>query len=85
MNSPYIKLEHIATRQPLAVEVNAKEYQWLAADVAFNSFGKDIDELTDMAFESMISRGVLDSDVWEQFFFEGLYARVDGRIKLITH
>ena len=77
MNSPYIKLEHIATRIPLEVKVNAKEYQLLAC----KDFNVDIDSLTDMAFDSMISRGVLDVDVWAQFFFEGLY--LDNR--LITH
>ena len=81
MKSPYIKLEHIATRTPMLIEVNAKEYQLLAS----KDFNVDIDSLSDMAFESMISRGVLESDVWDQFFFEGLYAHVDGRIKLITH
>ncbi len=61
-----IKLEHIATRQQKDIPITDREYLLLT-----NNF--NIDAASDMAFQSMIDRGVLDNEWHQDFFFEGVY------------
>ena len=61
-----VKLEHIATGQQKDIPITDREYLLLT-----NNF--NIDAASDMAFQSMIERGVLDDELHLDFFFEGVY------------
>ena len=67
-----VRLEHIATSYPSVVPINSKEYMLLT--VRDNQ-----DACSDLAFSSMISRGVLEPDWFEDYFFEGVY--YEGQLK----
>ena len=61
-----IKLEHIATGQQQDIPITNKEYLLLTNNM-------NIDVASDMAFQSMIDRSVLDDEWYRDFFFEGVY------------
>ena len=61
-----IKLEHIATGQQKDIPITDREYLLLTNNM-------NIDTASDMGFQSMIDRGVLDEEWHLDFFFEGVY------------
>ena len=61
-----IKLEHIATGQQKNIPITDREYLLLTNN-------RDIDGASEMGFQSMIDRGVLDEEWHLDFFFEGVY------------
>ena len=61
-----IKLEHIATSQQKDIPITDREYLLLTNN-------RNIDTASDMGFQSMIDRGVLDEEWHLDFFFEGVY------------
>ena len=61
-----IKLEHIATGQEKNIPITDREYLLLTNN-------RDIDGASEMGFQSMIDRGVLDEEWHLDFFFEGVY------------
>jgi len=61
-----IKLEHIATGQEKNIPITDREYLLLTNN-------RDIDGASEMGFQSMIDRGVLDDEWHLDFFFEGVY------------
>jgi hypothetical protein len=61
-----IKLEHIATGQEKNIPITDREYLLLTNN-------RDIDGASEMGFQSMINRGVLDDEWHLDFFFEGVY------------
>ena len=61
-----IKLEHIATGQQKNIPITDREYLLLTNN-------RDIDGASEMGFQSMIDRGVLDDEWHLDFFFEGVY------------
>jgi len=61
-----VRLEHIATSYQQIIPINHLEYKLLTVR-------KNHDWGSDRAFASMISRGVIDDDVFDHFFFEGVY------------
>ena len=67
-----VRLEHIATSYPEVVPINSKEYSLLTVK-------DNQDACSDLAFSSMISRGVLEPDWFEDYFFEGVY--YEGQLK----
>ena len=67
-----VRLEHIATSYPEVVPINSKEYSLLTVK-------DNQDACSDLAFSSMISRGVLEPDWFEDNFFEGVY--YEGQLK----
>jgi len=68
-----VRLEHIATSYPNVLAINSKEFMLLTQK------GKNVDECSDLAFGSMISRGVLEPNWFEDYFFEGVY--YEGQLK----
>ena len=60
------KLEHIATGQQKDIPITNREYLLLTNNM-------NIDTASDMGFQSMIDRGVLDNEWHLDFFFEGVY------------
>ena len=67
-----VRLEHIATSYPSVVPINSKEFMLLTVK-------DNQDACSDLAFSSMISRGVLEPDWFEDYFFEGVY--YEGQLK----
>ena len=61
-----IKLEHIATGQQKNIPITDREYLLLTNN-------REIDGASEMGFQSMIDRGVLDDEWHLDFFFEGVY------------
>ena len=61
-----VKLEHIATGQQKDIPITDREYLLLTNNM-------NIDTASDMGFQSMIERGVLDDEWHLDFFFEGVY------------
>ena len=61
-----VKLEHIATGQQKDIPITNREYLLLTNNM-------NIDTASDMGFQSMIDRGVLDNEWHLDFFFEGVY------------
>ena len=61
-----IKLEHIATGQQKDIPITNREYLLLTNN-------RNIDTASDMGFQSMIDRSVLDAEWYLDFFFEGVY------------
>ena len=61
-----VRLEHIATGYPQIIAINHLEFNLLTGKY-------NIDWGSDRAFASMISRGVINDDVFDHFFFEGVY------------
>ena len=61
-----VKLEHIATGQQKDIPITNREYLLLTNNM-------NIDTASDMGFQSMIDRGVLDDEWHLDFFFEGVY------------
>ena len=61
-----IKLEHIATGQQKNIPITDREYLLLTNN-------RDIDGASEMGFQTMIDRGVLDEEWHLDFFFEGVY------------
>ena len=67
-----VRLEHIATSTPSVVAINSKEFTLLTVK-------DNQDACSDLAFSSMISRGVLEPNWFEDYFFEGVY--YEGQLK----
>ena len=67
-----VRLEHIATSYPSVVPINSKEFMLLTVK-------NNQDAGSDLAFGSMISRGVLEPNWFEDYFFEGVY--YEGQLK----
>ena len=67
-----VRLEHIATSYPEVVPINSKEYMLLTVK-------DNQDACSDLAFGSMISRGALEPNWFEDYFFEGVY--YEGQLK----
>ena len=64
-----LHLEHIATCIPEVVALNSKEFQLFTAD----EIGVKKAICEEMAFDSLIHREVVEADVMEQFFVEGIF------------
>ena len=60
-----IRLEHIATSYPSVVPINSIEFNLLTVK-------NNIDDCSYLAFESMINRGVLEPNWFDDYFFEGV-------------
>ena len=67
-----IRLEHIATSYPSVVPINSIEFNLLTVK-------NNIDDCSYLAFESMINRGVLEPNWFDDYFFEGVY--YEGQLK----
>jgi hypothetical protein len=72
MNKATVKLEHIATGYQQIIPINHLEFNLLTSKY-------NMDWGSDRAFDCMRSRGVIDDDVFDHFFFEGVY--LDGQLR----